>query len=108
TVLLDHVPIDDGKALASPFAHRLGGKERFKNAGPDGLGNSGPGIADPQLDVVPVPARAHSDDAFGAGTFLHDIANCVGGVDDEVQDGLVQFAQKAGNGGQVRVEFELH
>src|SRR5262245_59393887 len=106
SVFFDDAAVDDGQALARAFAYGFGGEERFKNARAVRFRNARARVAHADFGVITLPPGAHGDLAFAARILFDDVADGVGGIDDQIEDDLVEFAEEAGDGRQRRVEFQ--
>src|SRR5579883_3466706 len=102
-VALYHHRVHNCQSLARAFAYRFSGKEGIEYVLLDGDRNAAPRIAYANLREAPIAAGADLDGAAGA-RFLHHIGNRMGGVDNEIQDHLVELSGDSGHRRQVRIQ----
>src|SRR6476619_6043934 len=96
-MLLDHHGVRDGEPLAGAASDRLGGEERLEDPLACPLGNAAAGVLDTDLGPVVYAARRDGDDALGARPLAAHVGNRVRGVDQQVEDYLVELAGQTGN-----------
>jgi hypothetical protein len=90
----------DREALPGASADVLGREERVEDAGSGMLGNATACILDRDDHVVARPEGLDADTALRGG-FLVQVGDGVAGIDDDVEDRLVELADKATNGGKL-------
>lgn len=69
------------------------------------FGDAGAGVAHAHLDPFAVAAGADGDRAFRCFRVAEGVGDGVGGVDDEVEQRLVEFGGEERDGGEIGVEF---
>ena len=89
--------VGDGQALTRAHPHFLGREKWLENLCLNSFGNASPIILDRYHYKIIVLFRANRNDPFLA--IWLDTSDGVGGIHDEVQDNLVDFAYVARNGG---------
>src|SRR5579871_5564511 len=94
SMLLDNQGMRQREALPGALTHGLGRKEGIENFRLNRFGNAATGVTDADLRVVSLLPRADVDGAFVAG-IADDVADGVGGVDDQIQNDLVELAGDA-------------
>src|SRR5690348_5898124 len=102
-MLLDDDRMRNRKTLPSPFPDRLRRKEWVEHFGLDCWRDSAAGVRDSDFRHAVAVARADVYSALFA-RIVDDIRNGMGGVDNQVQNYLVEFSADTLHWRQVRIE----
>ena len=96
-VFVDHHRVCNGQALPGSLADFFGSEKGIEDSGLHVFRNSRARILDSDLDALLAIPRLHFDFSFSAAAFCDDVANGVRGIDDQVENDLVEFAGQAGD-----------
>jgi len=84
------------------------GKERVEEPGPDLRRDTWSGIANTNLNPRAILSRDNSDFSFTVRAVPNSIGDSMGGVDEHIQDHLIEFAREARNRRQIRIKICFH
>src|ERR1051326_3275660 len=108
TVLVHDHRMRNRDTLARSFAYALRRKKWIKHPPARGFGNPRAGVANANFRPVTLTLRADGDCAFGSTSIARNIADRVRRIDDDVQNGLVNFARQTLDLRQIWIEFSNH
>src|SRR5690242_10935236 len=91
TVTGDDDAASNRQSLTGPAADTLGAEERIEDPVANALRDPDAGVGNRNQDMVAVASATHGDDAFAIGS-RDGISDGVRGVDQDVQDDLVDLA----------------
>ena len=104
---LNDAAVNNGETLASALTDWFRSEKWFKNVRACGLGNARSGVRYPDFDVITVATRADSNRAFVPARLPGSIGYGVSGVHDQIQNGLIELAEKTGNWRKGCIEVKI-
>jgi hypothetical protein len=96
-VLLYYHSMRDSQSLPCPLANFFGGKERVENFVPNGCGDTRPGVSDANLHSISYLACTDDNGAFLRCAVAADVTQSMGGIDQNVENHLIEFAWHTGH-----------
>src|SRR5208337_2415377 len=102
-VFLDDGAVRQSQALAGAFANLFGGKEGIEYLGANRLRYPASGVGDGNLRKVSLDAGAQGNQALVS--VLDLVLDGVGGIDDQVENDLIQLSHMAGDQRQAGAEL---
>lgn len=94
-VLLDNAGVDHRETLAGPFAYLFCGEERFENVRLRARWNPAACIRNADNDAVVLLLRRDGDETARLRFAALPVSDRLGGVDDDIENGLIELAREA-------------
>src|SRR5271165_384027 len=101
-MLVDDAGVGDGQSLAGALAHLFRCEKRIENAAAGLFRDAGAGVLDSDFGEVGEIPGANRDLAFPFAAISHHVGDGMGGIDQKIQDDLVELPREARNRGQGR------